>query len=283
MSRVLAPTVMTALVSLLPGCGPSVGDGGGSGDDVVDAAVDAEAATAFDASARIDAADRVDAGPLADAALPVNCGVLPVVYRDFQASHPDFEEAESKMGSDRGIVATALGADKRPAYAHVGATKTVTSPGSFSQWYNTDPQAEINREVQDTVRLLEHPTRPGVFVFEDTSFFPVNGRGFETSAASDNFGFTTEIHATFRYLGGERFTFQGDDDLFVFVNGRLAIDLGGVHTPEEGIIDFDARAAELGLTRGTVYPLDIFHAERHTVQSNFYVETTIECFLPPVD
>jgi fibro-slime domain-containing protein len=283
MSRLLASIAMSALVSCLVGCGPSPGDdgGGGSDGDGVDGAPDG--ASSIDA-APVDARDRVDAGPVVDAAPPPNCGVLPVVYRDFQSTHPDFEaQSEARMGSDRGIVTTALGGDKKPVYAHTGATKTVTSPGSFGQWYNTDSLGEVNREVADTLRLQEDPARPGVFVFEDSTFFPLNGRGFETGSSTDNFWFTTEIHATFRYLGGERFTFQGDDDLFVFVNGRRAIDLGGVHTPEEGIIDFDARAAELGITPGAVYTLDIFHAERHRVQSNFYIETTIECFLPPVD
>lgn len=262
----------------LAGCGPSVGPGGDDRDDHGEA----DAAVA-DATAPADAARAVDATPAPDAGPIVDCEELSVVYRDLQAAHPDVEEAEARMGSDRGIVAAALGADHKPVYAHAGATRTVSGPGSFAQWFNTDPLAAFNVEVRDVLRLAEDAQRPGVFVYSDADFFPIDGRGFETGQGSNNFGFTTEIHTTFRYGGGERFTFQGDDDLFVFVNGRLAIDLGGVHTPEEGIIDFDARAAELGLVRGVVYGLDVFHAERHTVQSNFHIETTIECFLPPVD
>ena len=41
----------------------------------------------------------------------------------------------------------------------------------------------------------------------------------------------------------------------------------------------NAYAAELGITRGNTYRMDIFHAERHTTASNFRVETTIECFI----
>jgi fibro-slime domain-containing protein len=65
------------------------------------------------------------------------------------------------------------------------------------------------------------------------------------------------------------------------VNGKLAIDLGGLHRPKSATIDFDARAAELGLSVGKTYAMDIFHAERHTVESNFRIETSIECFTPP--
>ena len=71
----------------------------------------------------------------------------------------------------------------------------------------------------------------------------------------------------------------GDDDLFTFINGRLAIDLGGVHGPMESEIDLDARAAELGIEVGEVYSLDFFFAERHLTQSNFRIDTTIGDFV----
>jgi hypothetical protein len=41
-------------------------------------------------------------------------------------------------------------------------------------------------------------------------------------------------------------------------------------------IELDNEAARLGLVPGETYAMDIFHAERHTVESNFRIETTID-------
>ena len=57
--------------------------------------------------------------------------------------------------------------------------------------------------------------------------------------------------------------FTGDDDIWVFVNGRLAVDVGGVHQAVDGSVTLDpATAAALGLQDGRVYRIDVFHAER---------------------
>ena len=205
---------------------------------------------------------------------PVSCSELNAVLRDFRSDHPDFEKVTST--DDRGIVEPQLDANKKPVYAHTGPTPSVSSRASFDEWFRD--VAGVNMRFDEVLPLVEGP--PGTFTFDDQSFFPLDGKGWPNQEIyGHNFLFTTEIHTSFKYRGGEQFHFNGDDDVFVFVNDRLAVDLGGVHVAQDGMIDFDARAAELGLQIGNTYSLSVFHAERHTDQSHFKMVTSIDCFI----
>jgi fibro-slime domain-containing protein len=160
-------------------------------------------------------------------------------------------------------------------------TWSIQDGSSFAQWYNTT--ANVNLEIPGELMLTETPAGSGVSVYDSTAFFPIDAQGFgNTPGQTHNYSFTTEIHVKFQYQAGQRFTFRGDDDLWIFVNNKLALDVGGQHQALKGTIDFDAQAASLGITVGSTYAMDIFHAERQTTESNFRIETNIRCFEPVV-
>ncbi|WP_407457838.1 fibro-slime domain-containing protein [Fibrobacter sp.] len=87
-----------------------------------------------------------------------------------------------------------------------------------------------------------------------------------------NFGFTMKIQATFEYVPGQYFDFLGDDDVWVFINNKLVVDIGGQHAQVAGAVDLDT----LGLIPDSTYNFHIFYAERHTSSSNFRMHTSID-------
>ncbi len=226
--------------------------------------------------------------------------VIEVTYRDFTEDHEDFEMSFAGDVVRLNLIDSTISPEGKPVFLDsIGCPPhhenprvcgdwsptgvSINSAASFNQWYNT--VEGVNQEIQKELVLTETAPGSGTYVFESDRFFPLGpDEGFGVSPRNhhmmENFLFTTEIHLEFTYVAGQLFTFRGDDDLWIFVNDTLALDLGSMHNVESGTIDFDAQAAELGISPNGVYRMDVFHAERHTSASNFRIETNIGCFRP---
>jgi fibro-slime domain-containing protein len=200
------------------------------------------------------------------------CSGLYGVVRDFKMStqpggHPDFE-IEHK-GLETGIVQPTLGNDQKPVYAS-GTHESTSGKENFNQWFRDTPG--VNRTYILGLRLSFLNGIPTFSAVRPSYFFPLDNQGFGNQNEAHNFSFTTEIHTAFIYKGGETFSFYGDDDVWVFINKKLVIDLGGRHAQLEGSVNVD----KLGLEKGKEYDLAVFHAERHTSESNFQIQSTME-------
>jgi len=200
---------------------------------------------------------------------------LKVTIRDFKDTHPDMERA-MMGGLDTGIVTNDLGPDDKPVYAGTPTTFTTSGRMFFDEWYRDTPG--VNMTTTKILAFRASPTNPEIYVYDDDQFFPIDNELFGNQDRPHNYHFTVELATAFRYVGGETFSFAGDDDLWVFINRKLAINLGGIHQSLSATVDLDQRSAALGIAKGNVYPFNLFFAERHTVDSHFHAQTSIAEF-----
>ncbi len=270
---------------------------------------------------------------------------MQVQYRDFKkrsspGGHPDFEwDIKQALGvpgpvcgrSSTQCTAAAgslcgagtcgyLDANGKPAFHLSASAAAITSANTYSLWYRNTNDANITGQngvigispVAGTLVLTQQGGATSeVYRYLNTSFWPLTDLGFGNDGNTLNFHFTTELRYFFQYKGGEALTFRGDDDVWVFINGRHAVDIGGVHGVKYGRVilgddggtgatDSDCTVnladtlpactleanevtsnddVRFGLVKGGVYEIAFFQAERHTSQSNF--ELTLAGFLAP--
>jgi len=214
-------------------------------------------------------------------------GVTYVVSPDFEVVRND-KTGTKQYAADPGMVASALGADQTPVYAG-GAmgTLTTTGPANFQTWFHDTAGTNIGRELD--VQFYPDPakpTDPNAYTFHSgpmgqacltdklycAGFYPIDGMQLGNEGNNHNYHMTFELHLKFVYHTGQVFNFTGDDDVWVYINNRLAVDLGGVHLNASAPLNLDT----LGLTDGSTYPLDFFWCERHVTASNFGLDTSLE-------
>ena len=126
---------------------------------------------------------------------------------------------------------------------------------------------------------------------EEKHFYPLDGLGYD---APDYFGDTTDMttgrngnfamvsEAQFVYNPNQYFTFSGDDDVYLYINGVLALDLGGAHGVCTKTVKLSDVAAKCGLTAGKVADFKFFYMERNSSASNFSIKTNIELATPAI-
>ncbi|PRP89627.1 hypothetical protein PROFUN_00891 [Planoprotostelium fungivorum] len=209
--------------------------------------------------------------------------------------HPDFERYN---GVDKGIPQINLGSDGLPVLNTSAAHPSITNSDMYYAFYHDAwPNGTLTKygyyiaqnitltQVNPGCNATATPGCDRIFRGTFPTFFQLDGIGFGNYKSDSggnsghNFAFTMMVYNIFQYNGGEIFTFSGDDDVWVFINGKLVIDLGGVHGAMTGSVNIDS----LGLVKGKGYDFRVFYNERHTSKSTFDMTTSLALQCPYYD
>jgi fibro-slime domain-containing protein len=128
----------------------------------------------------------------------------------------------------------------------------------------------------------------GTYHFQDGAFFYLDNKGFgkewstentgvgdSTYISTHNFSYTMSLDTTFIMVPGLKFCFKGDDDIWLYLNNRLEMDLGGPHQAQADTVLVDTVA---GLVMYQKYNFDFFYCERHAVNSDIEIMTNMLVF-----
>jgi fibro-slime domain-containing protein len=211
---------------------------------------------------------------------------LAATIRDFNNSDSSFNASGiSGVCRGTGFVESTLGPNRKPVPTRK-FSQTCT-PGDSARlandWFTTDPT--YTQSATTCIDIPMHVDSNGIYTYRNPYFFPIdtfntlpNGKPnpFNVQYLGDdgkmhNFSFCMEMHGTFDARAGQTFNFLGDDDVWFFINNRLVVDLGGIHTAESSSVNLDT----LGLTPGQTYPWDFFFCERHTSGSDILINTSM--------
>lgn len=200
---------------------------------------------------------------------------LPGIVRDFSpgplvpgSTNPDFQI--SIEGVKSGLVNPTLSGNS-PTAVSFGPPGNITSSASFAEWYG--PAAP---SIPYDITLNETSPGSGTYSYTNNAFFPIDGQLLGNYAGTGhNYHFTYQISASFGYTPGtgQTFTFAGDDDVWVFFDKQLGIDLGGVHPAASQSVNLDTLFGPSKAAGN--YAFDLFFAERHTTQSNLSISTSL--------
>ena len=233
-----------------------------------------------------------------------DCGLRKVsgIFRDwkFDANNPtppihsffnDPMGAQYQVGhGGKGMVQKTLQPPDYLPQLTPAAVASDTCP-PVSSWYKTYTFGN-GRQNDTCIDLTLKKSDDGKWSFNSDDmggFFPLdsfndsnNIKYFDRTNPADptgrmhNFHFSMEMHLQFIYYKnkGLEFDFKGDDDLWIFINNQLAVDLGGLNYLATDTLLVDT--LHIGLVDGQTYNMDIFYAERNPVGSNLIIQTTMD-------
>ena len=188
---------------------------------------------------------------------------------------------------EQGLVDFYLGEDYLPI-ANGGELIPNRGMKDMERWFN---EVEGKSKSYTGLVKMDYKANGAEFSFHQENFYPLDevefGKGEKINEDGHNHLFTMNFAVPFTVLmsGEEKFTITADDDTFVFVGDKLAIDMGGIHEPMTGELEIrengevysavdgmELAYSGIDVEKGTGSIIRIFHADRDETESVFKVK-----------
>ena len=217
-------------------------------------------------------------------------------------SFDDASALDSCTGLQKGIVKNDLGEDNKPVFSGSDiAKKCFVDADKFKTLFNYTKDVNeaqcydmpFTRSEADANWTFDSSPLGGFFPVENTADSTVVKIGDTvlgptadarakraTSSGEDkrNQQFCAESHTTFTYYENLEFSFGNTDDMWVFINKKLAIDKGGLNVPTPislALKDLNTTYGKDFLIAGRDYPLEIFYCNRRSAAPNFSFKANV--------
>ena len=150
----------------------------------------------------------------------------------------------------------------------------VTSAVTFDTWFSD--VMGTNLSTQYIIKFVRNAA--GVYEFRSDAFFPIDDLLFGNEGEPHNSNFTFEANFGFIYQSCQNqfFDLGGSDEVYLFINDQLVIDIGGVMNGQRQVVELD----RLGLEDGEWYQVKFFYANRNLFMGDINISTNVHIDVP---